>query len=246
MKRRPGSHTPSPPPRASRPSPHPRVDVAAPQNDADALEAGEAYMSDHAREYVNMRAHPVVHREHRARRAASLQGRRAPRWLPAIIIGAVLITALNVRKFVSVLEDYHWLKSQVGNKQLQLAALDKQQTIGKARLAELTADKGREELLLEHGYIPPGERILLFPPDPQEQRAAAMPKNDLSPHPPSTEAGNSPSLLRRAGRALSHVWSSLVGNSRANSNATPPEPAAVSDQAGNAAAKTTAPANSVE
>lgn len=97
--------------------------------------------------------------------------------------------------------EYSWMQDQVDTKQLQLTAFNKQYELGQKRLAALKSDKGNEEILIEHGYIPPGDRILLFPATGEEQRAAAIPKNDLAPHEPSTGAPS-------PGAGMASGWSS--------------------------------------
>lgn len=154
-----------------------------------------------------MKSHSTTQPSHGDKKSRS-------RWIPVVAIVLVVITALNVRKFVIDFEDHQWLQSQVQNKQQQLAALNKQKSVGKARLTELSASKGRDQLLVQHGYIAPNERILLFPPDPDQQRAASIPKNDLSPRPPSAEAGqSSASAWSQAANALGDFWRSVAGSS---------------------------------
>lgn len=52
---------------------------------------------------------------------------------------------------------------QVEEKQAQLSALERQRDEEKGRLAHLKSEKGREQLLVERGYLKPGDRFLLFP-----------------------------------------------------------------------------------
>jgi hypothetical protein len=79
-------------------------------------------------------------------------------------------------------------------------------------LSVLTSSAGREQLLLEHGYLKPGDRFLLFPITPEEERAAALPKNDLSPHPPSMQIGEADdSAWQRAGRTIGRAWQRFSG-----------------------------------
>ncbi len=105
------------------------------------------------------------------------------------------------------LADYHRYQAQVRDKREQLAAIDKQRDIGRRRLAILNSPTGQEQLLLERGYLPPGDRFLLFPSTPAEERAATIPKNDLSPHPPALEnAAAGASAWQRAGRSMGSWW----------------------------------------
>ena len=55
------------------------------------------------------------------------------------------------------------VRAQVEEKQTQLTALERQRDEEKGRLAHLKSEKGREQLLVERGYLKPGDRFLLFP-----------------------------------------------------------------------------------
>ncbi len=52
---------------------------------------------------------------------------------------------------------------QVAERQVQLDALERQKAEEQGRLAHLKSEKGREQLLVERGYLKPGDRFLLFP-----------------------------------------------------------------------------------
>ena len=52
---------------------------------------------------------------------------------------------------------------QVEEKQAHLWALERQRDEEKGRLAHLKSEKGRDQLLVERGYLKPGDRFLLFP-----------------------------------------------------------------------------------
>jgi heme exporter protein D len=54
---------------------------------------------------------------------------------------------------------------QVEQRQVQLDALERQKAEEQGRLAHLKSEKGREQLLVERGYLKPGDRFLLFPDD---------------------------------------------------------------------------------
>lgn len=55
------------------------------------------------------------------------------------------------------------VRLQVAEKQTQLDALERQKNEEQGRLAHLKSEKGREQLLVERGYLKPGDRFLLFP-----------------------------------------------------------------------------------
>ncbi len=52
---------------------------------------------------------------------------------------------------------------QVAQRQTQLDALERRNAEEQGRLAHLKSEKGREQLLVERGYLKPGDRFLLFP-----------------------------------------------------------------------------------
>jgi hypothetical protein len=110
----------------------------------------------------------------------------------------------------AVLRDLRFWDAQVHAREVQLVALQDQLDVGRKRLAVLQSPKGREEILNSKGYIRPGDRFLLFPSTPEEKREAMIPRNDLSPHPPSMEEGRSTSTWRRAGDTLGQWWRNLT------------------------------------
>lgn len=63
--------------------------------------------------------------------------------------------------------DHQMMRVSVQQKQTQFAALQEQENEEKRKLAYLQSEKGREQILAERGYLKPGDRILLFPPDPE-------------------------------------------------------------------------------
>lgn len=126
----------------------------------------------------------------------------------------------------SSLADYALFRGQVDTKEAQLQALRAQLHTGQQRLAGLQWEKGRTQSLVEHGYIQPGDRILLFPATPAEQLQADIPRNDLSPHPaPPVESqrsgAGSTSAWRRAGDTVSNWWQALRGAAASPPQAAP-------------------------
>lgn len=108
-------------------------------------------------------------------------------------------------------KDYNSWQAQVEFREKQLAALDEQHDVGKRRLAALASPKGRDQLLVEHGYLHPGDRILLFPATPAEKQAADIPKNDLSPHllsPQDGSADPNASIWKRTADTFRSWWNS--------------------------------------
>ena len=59
--------------------------------------------------------------------------------------------------------DHQMLRNGVAQKEVQLAALEKQKHEDEKKLAYLQSEKGQEQILAQRGYLKPGDRILLFP-----------------------------------------------------------------------------------
>lgn len=126
-----------------------------------------------------------------ARRAELRRQRRALGWKNMALLGATAAASLvlwfyTAKSFVA----YQDFNDQVQAKHAQLGALEKQQTAAQARVTLLSSNKGRGQLLVERGYLRPGERILLFPArsgEEERQRASRIPGNDLTPAPPHVE-----------------------------------------------------------
>lgn len=71
------------------------------------------------------------------------------------------------------------MQRRIARKQETLNDLKKQEENGRRRLAQLSSPRGREQVLVNNGYIKPGDRLLLFPRTEAEERAARAPRNDL-------------------------------------------------------------------
>ena len=89
--------------------------------------------------------------------------RRLTPWELAGFAVSCLACAFLLRPISGAQSDLNRVHNQVVDKQAQFRALDKQNSDEKNRLAHLKSEKGREQLLAEHGYLRPGDRILLFP-----------------------------------------------------------------------------------
>ncbi|MDF2440302.1 MAG: hypothetical protein JWN98_1286 [Abditibacteriota bacterium] len=140
---------------------------------------------------------PVRRRAHKRIRATTV--------LLAMIAGIFSISLMAMTHVVW--NEYRLYQGEVDRKEATLHDLHEQLDTGRKRLAVLQSPKGREQLLIEHGYIRPGDRILLFPPTPEERHAANIAKNDLSPRPASriNDAASS-SSWRRAADTVSGWW----------------------------------------
>ena len=206
-------------PRPSRPGSH------APQRTARITKSGAVvpdttpeksapFVSEPARKPRSTHkatAHKAVTRQASTRAAAKRTKLRRAQIALLGLSGLVCLVLLAMISMVHA--DYRWMKKQADTKAELLAVLHEQQQTGKRRLAALASGEGHEQLLLEHGYIRPGDRILLFPATREEQRKREIPKNDLAPHPPSmTEDSSSPatgSAWRRAGAVIGGWWQNL-------------------------------------
>jgi hypothetical protein len=143
--------------------------------------------------------------------------RRAPRKKQKLGRGHVALLALSgmlclvlLAMITIVHADYRSIKAKADAKAELLTILRERQKIAKRRLAVLESGEGREQLLLDNGYIRPGERILLFPATPEERRAARKSTNDLSPHETDeAENNDSGSAWQRAGAVLGGWWKTL-------------------------------------
>lgn len=177
--------------------------------------------SAHAHSAHSAGSHTVHPRPRRVPRKSGNRWHAVVRAL--LLIGSGVLTLFFLTIISLVYADYRWIETQVRLKEEHLAALKSQQAAGRRRLVVLTSTKGREELLLEHGYIKPGDRILLFPVTPAEQRAAKLPRNDLASQSTTRDVGDSDaSAWQRAGNALGRWWKSLGYTDEPDSSDSPP------------------------
>jgi hypothetical protein len=142
-----------------------------------------------------------------ARRRRALQRVRATTLLfvlPTVAFSLVLMTLAHV-----VFGDWRRYNAEADIARAQLLALQEQLDNGKRRLAVLRSDKGREQLLVEHGYIKPGDRILLFPTEPGQDVPSPLSTNDLAPRRAAIRDESAGSAWQRASRSLSDWIGSL-------------------------------------
>lgn len=97
----------------------------------------------------------------RLRRPRRSRSRHVWLWLLPGVAAMIALSLLIGR----VRGDYQFMREQASNKNAQLTALRAQLDANQKRLDALGGPRGREIILRERGYIRPGERILLFPPD---------------------------------------------------------------------------------
>jgi len=151
----------------------------------------------------------VVARRQRRRLQAILRSlipRTPVMW--GLLVLMICVTPGAMRKMYVFHGDYQMFQAQADLKQEQLAALETQNEIAQKRKEELSSPKGREQLLIEKGYIPRNGRILLFPPDPEERRSAEISRNDLAPHPPSSKVERG-SIFHQSFQAVGDWWSGV-------------------------------------
>ena len=121
---------------------------------------------------------------------------------------AIMISSFLMATIFSVRAEHHRWATRVAQRRAELAVLQTQLHVGARRLASLKSPQGKQELLIDNGYLKPGDRYLEFPADAAEKRASALPLNDLTPH--AEEWNDSTikngSIWRGAWDALTEKW----------------------------------------
>ncbi|HEX8465164.1 MAG TPA: hypothetical protein VF627_11155 [Abditibacterium sp.] len=98
----------------------------------------------------------------RAQKKAQARRRGLLAWSLALVVSVMIAgTAAGVW---SELES---TRQRVAQKQATLADLKDQLGVGQRRLRALSSASGKERVLVENGFIRPGERLLLFPKNPK-------------------------------------------------------------------------------
>lgn len=124
---------------------------------------------------------------------------------PILLLGVGAFSASLCYGIWEAHSEYRRMQAQVDIKKEKLTALKAQADVGKRRLAQLRADSTHEATLIDNGYIHPGDRILLFPPTPEEKRQTALPRNDMAPPVADENADAGGSLWQRAGHSLHRI-----------------------------------------
>jgi len=114
-----------------------------------------------------------------------------------------VVTVVFTGLAAGVYSECHWVKGQIAYKNATLVDLKAQEAIGKKRLEGLTTNEGKIRVLVENGFIKPGQRLLNMPKTDQEKAAETHKKNDLVPQ----SAPIPKSFVGRIGRA----WHELRG-----------------------------------
>jgi len=164
--------------------------------------------------------------------AANQETPRRPRKrksLPRLLFvsGVVFLgLVVSVRILVSIdraYADFHAFDNQARQKQAQFAALEAQSAAAGRRLKMLDSSKGRAQILVERGYVRPGERILLFPEESASGQNAVAPRRETNDLVAPREANaETLSPLQRAGHALGRMWQTVRGAGRAPKRAAAP------------------------
>jgi hypothetical protein len=141
-----------------------------------------------------------------ARRRRARQKVRATTLLFLVPTAAASLALIAMSSVV--LRDLRLYESEERIARAQLAALEEQLANGERRLATLKSNKGREQLLVEHGFIRPGDRVLLFPAAPEEESAATA-RNDIAARRGAFREAVSSSAWERASRTVSEWVGSL-------------------------------------
>jgi hypothetical protein len=138
------------------------------------------------------------------RRAERKAANRRNNWIAGLI--AISVTVAVSAAGAGVYSEYSQRELQIAHKKATLFKLQKQEENGRRRLTQLKSPRGRADLLVNSGYIKPGDRVLLFPRTEAEKKAAAEPANDLVPQEPAEKPG----FLSRL-RSAWHGFTSPVG-----------------------------------
>jgi hypothetical protein len=164
----------------------------------------------------------------RVRRRLEVAGPKRVLVAASVILTASLLGAIMSANYAQ----FRQYDALANAKAQQLQALKTQHEDMNRRLAFLQLPKGREQVLLEHGYLQPNDRILLFPQD--EKKAAPLSttksssqNNDVSQPVSQTPApdNSSESSWSRAGNSVSRWWNDVnnatASNTRPDKEAVP-------------------------
>jgi len=143
-------------------------------------------------------------RSRAARRAQQRRQRLCIGWKnAAVVVSASMVSLVLWVCTAHAYVTYDSWNEIARTKQSKMDDLIIQRDAARTRVALLSSNKGRAQLLVERGYLRAGERILLFPARSGEevrQRAARIPVNDLAPpSPPRVE----PTRWQKLARAVS-------------------------------------------
>ncbi len=95
--------------------------------------------------------------------------------IPTTVFSVMLMAMAHV-----VFRDWRSYESEASIAHAQLSALQEQLDTGQSRLNSLQSPKGREQILVEHGFIRPGDRMLLFPSEATPEQSTVRTQNDIA------------------------------------------------------------------
>ncbi len=142
--------------------------------------------------------------------------RRAPRllWIIPAMLVFLALSAMMAANFAQ----YRKYQRQADFKAVQLASLSETQSALDHRLAFLQLPKGREQVLLEHGFLKPGQRILLFPADkavPDNASNDIVSSTGMTDTTTLSDKDDGGNAWQRTARTLSHWMHKLQGDKNA-------------------------------
>jgi hypothetical protein len=149
--------------------------------------------------------------------------------VPTAVFSLMLMAMAHV-----VFRDWRSYESERRIAQAQLTALQEQLDVGQRRLNSLRSPKGREQILAEHGYLRPGDRMLLFPHRPGEENPNGSNDiaSDIAARRATIRDGASSSAWDRAARTMTGWLGEISGRAK---------PAPSTSGASNAASNAAAP-----
>jgi len=181
------------------------------------------------------RATPLDARAHRdtmrylsdaERTRRRLRSRAHRRDVAVVVVFCALFLSLAA-EIQRSLSNYAVFRDQARTREARLAALQSRYTTERARLSFLQLDKGRAQVLVQDGYVRPGDRLLLFPSDETAaakssvgarpaassmtaEQARLQSLEEKTVEPPSSGVSSRPSSSRRGiSETVSSWWSAL-------------------------------------
>ena len=173
-----------------------------------------------------------------SRRRAAQHKMRAATLLMVIPTTLASITLMAMAHVV--FRDWRSYESEASIARAQLNGLQEQLEVGQRRLKVLRSAKGREQILAEHGFIRPGDRLLLFPKETTPESHSSRAQNDIAAQRGAIRNAASSSAWERAARSVTG-W---LGS--ASSSPTPTPSVAPSTSASPIAASQAAPSSQEE
>lgn len=170
----------------------------------------------------------------KSRRRAAQHKMRATTLLLVIPTTVASITLMAMAHVV--FRDWRSYESEANIARAQLSGLQEQLDVGQRRLKSLRSAKGREQILAEHGFIRPGDRLLLFPREASPEAHSSRAQNDIVAKRGAIRDAASSSAWDRAARAMIG-WLGSVSSTSSPATGTDAAP----DASASAASASTSP-----